>query len=251
MTVDKEIRMALAAKLRTAFAPDSAAHGTMPRIADDAEFAAASALLGTLRDHLGLLERQKMRLTIERELDGKPVNLRSPNDTSLRARLAALRADPPLVPVTSSGRSAFPSASSQVIAAALAIVDGAPLPPVLDHGAQLAEIDRRHAAVRAAIFEQTEECDRISNEVSYKACLEIRPRWDAAQLQMFRAAQALAAAAEHVKELRRDMVSSGIRPLSHVIKMAPVRSPLVLGSETDWNSELAQWGRILESWGLL
>ena len=242
--------MALAAKLRTAFAPDNSAHGPTPRVADDAEFAAASALLTTFREHLALLERQKMRLILERELDGKPADPRSSNDTNLRARVAALRADPPFTPATP-GRAALPNAPSPTIAAALAIVDGAPMPPTLDHGAQLVEIARRHAAVRQAIFEQTEECDRITNEVSFRLCLEIQPRWDAAQVRMFRAAQALAAAAEHVKELRRDMIDAGIRPLSHVIKMAPVRSPLVLGSEEDWNSELAQWARLLKEWNLI
>jgi len=242
--------MALAAKLRTAFASDNAAHGPMPRVADDAEFAAASALLGLFRDHLALLERQRMRLIIERELDGRPADPRSPNDTSLRARLASLQADPPFTPATP-GRAALPNAPSPAIAAALAIVDGAPMPPALDHGAQLAEIDRRHAAVRVGIFEATDECDRIANEVSFRLCLEVQPRWDAAQVRLFRAAQALATEAQVVKDLRRDMVDAGIRPLSHVIRMAPVRSPLFLGSEMDWNSEIAGWKRLLHSWGLL
>jgi hypothetical protein len=242
--------MALAAKLRTAFAQDDSPAARMPRVVDDARFAAASALLRTFTDHLALLERQRMRLILERELEGKAVDPRSANDAGLRARLASLRADPPLVPAAS-GRTPLPHAPSPAIAAAIAIVHGAPLAAVPDHGAQLAEIDRRHAAIREAIFEQTDECDRIANELSFKFCLELQPRWDAAQVRMFRAAQALASAAQHVRDLRRDMVDAGIRPLSQVIRMAPVRSPLVLGSEMDWNSELAGWKRLLDSWGLL
>jgi hypothetical protein len=239
--------MPLAAKFRTAFAPDDPA--PMPRVADDPEFTTASALLATFADHLALLERQKMRLVLERELEGKAVDPRSANDAALRARLAALRAPPPPAPAMSG--SAAPPTRSPAIGAAIAIVHGAPLPPTPDHAAKLAELDRRHAAIREAIFEQTAEVDRIANELSLKFCVQLQPRWDAAQVRMFRAAQDLAAAAQQVRDLRRDMVDAGIRPLSQVIRMPPIRSPLVLGSEMDWNSELAGWKRLLDSWGLL
>jgi hypothetical protein len=240
----------LATKLAGGITKADPADVAIPSVHNDPAYVAATELLKTFRDHLALLERQRLRLIIERELRDKPVGSSRIIDTQLRAQLAALQADPPFTPATP-GRTALPNAQSPAIAAALAIVDGAPMPPELDHGDQLAEIDRRQDAIQAAIFEATTERDRIAAELSFTFSTQLRHAWDSLHLEVYRSSQANARASARLQAFARRMTEAGIQPRSDIIKMCPVRAPLMHGSESDWNSEISQHRRQLEEWKLL
>jgi hypothetical protein len=240
----------LATKLAGGIVKADPADVAIPDVRADPTYAAASAQLGKLRAYLQLLEQQKLDLTINHALAGKPVNPRSTNDTSLRARRAALHADPSFTPAIPD-RVASATAPSPVLAEALALADGDPMPPMLDRGELLAEIDRRHGAVRQGIFLATEIVERIEGELSFRFSTELRPAWDALHLELYRASQGTARAVARLQTFRNSMIAAGIKPRSDVIKMCPVRAPLMLGSESDWNSEIAQWRRQLEEWSLI
>jgi hypothetical protein len=105
--------------------------------------------------------------------------------------------------------------------------------------------------LRAAIEEQTAECDRIAGDLSFRYSTELRPAWDRLQIEMYRAAQELVRSAARVRAFRTEMIAAGITPASQVIRMPPIRAPLFLGSESDWDSEISGWRRQLEAWNLL
>jgi hypothetical protein len=91
----------------------------------------------------------------------------------------------------------------------------------------------------------------IAAELTLEYSLRLRPAWNALQLELYRAAQELARTTRRVRELRASIVAAGIGSRSDVLAMPGVRSPLILGDESDWHSEIAQWRRILEQIGIL
>jgi hypothetical protein len=142
-------------------------------------------------------------------------------------------------------------APSAAIAAGLKVLDGEPVVTRPDRAARLAELDRLATILGDAIREQTDIQSEISGRLSRRYCERLLPTWNAAQLAMYRAAQELARTAELLRDLRWRMTDAGIQPPSDLIKMPPVRAPLLLGREADFDSEISGWRRMLESWGVL
>lgn len=221
---------------------------TIPHLADDAEYAAAIDLLSAFERRKERLERDKQRITLERHLDGKTPDPRSSTDTSLRARLRALQTE------TSGQTSAAPTAPAgapAAITAGLAVLSGTPLAPVLDHEAQIQEIDRQIAALRDAIREQTEVREEIADRLTLDYAQRLQPAWNQLQVEMYRAAQELARSTRRVREFRAKITEAGIRSRSDILAMPNVRAPLMLGDESAYDSEISGWRRILERLGIL
>jgi hypothetical protein len=219
----------------------------IPRLADDPQYAEATTLLSNFTDRLDWLRREKDRVDLDHYLSGREVNPKSETDRSLRARLALLNSHAAAAPVAL----AAPDAPSPAIALALSVLAGQPVAPVLDHKAQIAEIWRQIDAIEAAIREQNEVCENIAGELTLRYAKQIKPAWDQVQIEWYRAAQELARQTKRVHQLRAAITAAGIRSRSDVLAMPNVRSPLMLGDETNWNSEIAGWRRILEKLGIL
>jgi hypothetical protein len=222
----------------------------IPRLADDSEYAKADELLTAFRLRLDRLQHEKIRLILLRELAGKPVDPRSTTDAQLRLRLAQLQALPPLASV------AAPIAAAgtvpKAVAAGVAIMSGAavtPAPP--DHATQMQALDRQADVIGAAIQAQTEIVDAIAQELTVRYATQIKPAWDALQLEMYRSAQELARATARVQAMRFAINNAGIRSCSTVLSMPNVRSPLMLGAESEYGSEISTWRRTLEKLGIL
>ena len=78
---------------------------------------------------------------------------------------------------------------------------------------------------------------------------ELLPVWNAAVLEMYRAAQELSRSTTRFRELRAKCIMSGIR--TEILKSPNVSAPLVLGDETDQQSQISFWRRTLEAWKIL
>ena len=68
-------------------------------------------------------------------------------------------------------------------------------------------------------------------------------------LEMYRDAQQLSRTTTKFRTFRAHLMEKGIRTAT--LRSVNVISPLQLGAEEDWQSEISHWRRTLESWGLL
>lgn len=234
--------MALAARLRS-----NDDDLDVPQVADDPDYARAAAVLTAFVEHAEGLRQERRRLQLEGHFQNRPARDNSPADQGLLAQLIALRSLPPLSPTPTPA----PASASPAILAGLAVLAGEPVVPKPGLQEQVQLVDRQLAVLSDACRAQQEIVDAIRDEVSARYAKQIKPRWDAIVLSMYRDAQQLARSTAEFRDLRAKIVRAGITGNSVVLRAPNVRTPLVLGSETDWGSEISTWRRLLESWGLL
>ncbi|HVA41671.1 MAG TPA: hypothetical protein VNF49_13465 [Candidatus Binataceae bacterium] len=223
----------------------------IPQLRDDPAYAEAAALLVAFRDQLALIERDRLIVDFEQHLAGRAPESDGEANAQIRVRLAGLRAaaqGSAPAPVAPKSNAAAPSAA---VAAGLAVLAGESVPVPPDHAARVGKLDRDHAAIRAAITAQTDVVDQLAGELTLRYATELRPAWDALQLEMYRAAQELSRSAARVRDFRAAIVAAGIGSRSDVLAMPNIRSPLILGSESQYDSEISGWRRILETQGIL
>lgn len=219
----------------------------VPDLHADPRFGEASSLLQAFRHHHERLEKERDRLILEHLLDGKPANPKSQQDTMLRGRLADLNALPPLPIAPVAGVADLTDA----VARGRAILSGETVAKPTDHAGRLAEIDRQILAIREAMLEQTDVVDEIAQQLTLEIATELKPAWDALQLHWYRSAQNFASVTRQVQDLRARITAAGVRSCTGTLAMPAVRSPLVLGDESIWDSEISGWRRILERLGIL
>lgn len=219
----------------------------IPSVNEHPDFVAALALLSAFSERLRLVDRAVARIGLERHFGDRPVGDDRLSDQPLRQRLMLLRADPPLAP----SKPTAPDAPSSSIAAGLAVLAGETVAAPPNYREQLEEFERQRALLGAAIEDQREVVDTVAAALSFEYCKQLTPAWDMLQIEFYRAAQRLAQIAKQVNEFRRAALAAGIRPRSDMLLTPNVRAPLMLGDEAQWGSEIAQWRRILETWGLL
>jgi hypothetical protein len=214
----------------------------IPQLRDDPRYAAAAELRSTFEQRMARLEREKMRMILARDLNGRTPDPKSTSDQALRARLAVLSAEPPIQPLAPT-----PTAStSPAIALAMEVLNGKPVAAAPDYAAQIQEIDRQIEALYRAICEQAAIVDDIADELTLEYALRLRPAWNQLQIEMYRAAQELARTTKRVQQFRNAITAAGIRSRSDILAMPNVRAPLILGDETHYDSEITGWRRILE-----
>lgn len=229
------------------------AETVIPRIYDDPAYAEAVALLTAFQRRLAAIERDRMIITYELDFAGRQAEPASTTDSMLRARWAALVAEAAAegsAPVAPAAAAKAP-APSAAIAAAQALLAGEPVPVAPDHRARMVQIDRDHTLIRAAIFEQAEIVDQIAAELTFQYAKQLQPAWNALQLEMYRAAQELSRSTARVRAFRSAITAAGIGSRSDILSMPNVRSPLILGNESQYDSEISGWRRILENMGIL
>jgi hypothetical protein len=237
-------------RLRNIMAAEPPDEITVPRLADDLEFAAESDRGRAFTVRLERLKTERNGRILEYQLSGRQANPKSTSDTDLRTRLAAFLRLPPIESTSTTVPTADPS-ESPAIQAALQVLNGKTPPPVLDHAARLAVLDREIAALELGIRAQNEIVDDLADTLTLKYAQQLKPAWDRLQVEMFRAAQELSRAAGRIQNLRARIVQAGIKSRSDILATPNVRAPLQLGTETEWGSELSTWRRLLEQWGLV
>jgi hypothetical protein len=213
----------------------------IPDPLDDPAYAAATELLTKFNERWHRLDQERLRLHYEIYFSNRTAADNN-TDKMLREKLAGLRALPPLQPTPT----AAPSASSKAIADAIAVLEGQKVEP---SAPQAVEVERQLAALRPGINEQTEVCEAILAELTVKYAKQLLPARNERVLAMFRAAQELSRARQRFREFRAAIVQKNIR--TGLLRNVNVASPLQLGSEADWNSEISHWRRTLEEWHLL
>jgi hypothetical protein len=239
----------------TTSAPDPA-EIEIPQLADDPRYAAATAYRDIFANIARNCDAWTTHLTREAFLEAKPVNPKSPDDTYQRALLEAGKALPPLpgdeATPESSGPVDVPGyAKSPYVTGILKRLDGVAIPKRRSRAERLAWIaEIRHDAWHAHA-DQQELCDQIADELTFEYSKRLKPQWDSLQLEFYRDAQRLSRTAGRVREFRNAITRAGIRNRSDVLAMPNVRSPLVLGDESVYDSEISGWRRILESLGIL
>jgi hypothetical protein len=221
----------------------------VPKLSDDIEWAAASSLLHDFSARRERLKIERDGRDLEHYLRGRDINPKSPTDVALRERLSIFLKFPPL----ESTPSAVPAGSkaSPAIAAGLAVLGGQPLAPVRDHHSQMAAVDQQIDALDRAVREQASVLADITENLSLEYAKKLQPRFDSLNVELYRAGQHLAQAAKKMRELRAEVVRSGIVGQSTILRTPNVRGPLMLGDETHYDSEISGWRRLLEQWGLI
>ncbi len=233
--------MALLRKNDTADLSDAA----IPDPAVDPDYSRALELLSAFNQRYDRLEKEKQRLRLEAHFAGRSAEKDDYTNGQLRIRLSALRAEPPLKPELT----AAPAAPSPAITRGLAVLAGETITPAPSYAAQVADLDRQLAILDPAIREQTEVCSALLGDLSVEYARRLLPAWNAKVLAVFRAAQELSRATTQFREYRAAVMARNIK--TELLRAPNVVSPLQLGSETDWNSEISHWRRTLESWNVL
>jgi hypothetical protein len=214
-------------------------------INQDPRVAGLLELLGQFERHYDLLKRRRLALTYQAHFAGRLPSDDSEQDKPLRAKLRELQADPPLQPTPPR---ALPTASL-AIQRGLAILQGEKIEPAPTIGEQITEIDGQLTELGRAITEQSQIVNEKLAEVAADYGKELLPVWNAAVLEMYRAAQELSRSTTRFRELRARCIVNGIR--TEILRSPNVSAPLVLGDETDNTSQISFWRRTLEEWGVL
>jgi hypothetical protein len=235
--------MALLNRTKSANNPTDDARIPDPR--DDPDYAAAAALLASFNARYDGLEQEKQKLDLEARFAGRSARDDGPALRELRARLAALRALPPLKPM----QAAAPAATSPAIAAGIALLQGQPVAPAPSYAAQITAIDAQLSVLSSAIRDQSEVCDGLLREQIEVCAKQVLPRWNSMVIEMYRDAQQLSRSTTRFRAFRAQIVARGI--CTETLKSPNVVSPLQLGAEDDFRSEISRWREILAAWGLL
>ena len=209
----------------------------IPDPADDPGYASAMDLLATFNRRYGRLGKEKQRLDLEIHFADRPRDKDGYTDQELRTRLDALRALPPLEPTPA----ASPASPSPAIARGLAVLAGEKVAVAPSFAARIAECERQQAALSPAIAEQTHVCSAILGELTVRYAKQLLPTWNSLVVQMYRDAQALSRSTTRFREFRAAVMQKNIR--TELLRNVNVVSPLQLGAEADWDSEISRWRR--------
>jgi hypothetical protein len=118
-------------------------------------------------------------------------------------------------------------------------------------GARLAELDEMEITVSAGLHDVSALVRDLRGDAGYDQAAALQKHHGALSLQLFRAAQKFAEAAEAERSLRTAFTSAGYPPRYDVLSGLQLSAVLVLGSESDYASQLSQYRRFLQDKGLL
>lgn len=210
----------------------------------DARIADARAVMNVLQEGLREIDKELDAIRLERYLStsGLQKNQRALRDQlkELRESMRAGNAAPP------AGGGDLPTA----VAKALALLREGTQPPLKD-ARTVEQLEGNRKIIREAICEQTPIIEELVSGRGAAIQRTMRPEWDKEQLELFRALQVAAAKADVVRKRRQSVIADcGVwRP---DILAEPIwRSVLVLGSESEWDSEISRARRTLEELKIL
>jgi hypothetical protein len=221
----------------------------VPNLRVDPRLVPTEELLQAFCDKLNQLERRKKALILRYQLRDKGPLDRSNDTVMFREQLARLEKEDGAV--SPKAPAAPELVGSKTLLDALAVVKDLPIVATLDHAGQLKMLDRQLEAIELGVREQTEIRDALVAELSLEYSKNLAPAWNELHLQQYRAAQELSRVTAKVRKLRADVVLSGMKSCSWILATPNVRSPLILGDESQYDSEISGWRRILEGMGIL
>jgi hypothetical protein len=215
----------------------------IPQMRDDPEFAAASEMLSVFNAHLERLQQEQTRLRLVEHFGSSKPGSDRPSDSHLRARLAELNKLAPVSGPIPEG----PKAPTPAIAAALDVIRGVPVEQPPDMQAQMRAVEVRIDILSAARGEQLTILQQIKDRKTLEFSQMLSPQWNAMQLELYRAAQEFARVTDRVRAFRASINAAGIGSRSDLLLQPNVRAPLILGSESEWTSEISGWRRVLQT----
>jgi hypothetical protein len=114
-------------------------------------------------------------------------------------------------------------------------------------GARLAELDEMEITVSAGLYDISAMIAQMRGDAGYEQAVALQKRHGALSLELFRAAQKFAEAAEAERSLRVAYTSAGYPPRYDVLPGLQLGAVLVLGNESDYTSQLSSYRRFLET----
>jgi hypothetical protein len=118
-------------------------------------------------------------------------------------------------------------------------------------GARLAELDAMEIVVSAGLYDISAMIAQMRGDAGYEQAVALQKRHGALSLELFRAAQKFAEAAEAERSLRVAYTGAGYSPRYDVLPGLQLGAVLVLGNESDYTSQLSSYRRFLQDKGLL
>jgi hypothetical protein len=218
----------------------------LEHIESNERFATAAAILRALQAGLAGIERERDALRIEDYL-GQSRLREDPRADVLRARLKQLRGPAPSAPQSSPAAANVPPA----VHAALELLRAGTRPPRRDLQRALEQLVEDADIVHAAILAQQAIVDSLKDELSADVSRQCKSAHRELLLAQYRAAQLLAVATDAERELRRSVTGAGYTFRDDLLPAPMLRSALILGSENEFDSEIARVRRQLEEWKVL
>jgi hypothetical protein len=117
--------------------------------------------------------------------------------------------------------------------------------------ARLAELADMEIIVSEGIGAVRALIDEVRRDASYDEAAKLQKRHGELSLALFRAAQQFAEAAEAERSLRTAFTGAGYSPRYDQLPGLQLGAVLVLGTESDYASQLSQYRRFLQDKGLL
>jgi hypothetical protein len=128
---------------------------------------------------------------------------------------------------------------------------GAPKAPQ-SHAGRLAELDTMQIVVDEAIRVNRKQIDELRGVVGFEMSTRLQKKHGELSIAVFRAAQQLSEAAEAERSLRSAYTSAGYSSRTDLLPAPGVLGAiLMLGSESDYSSQLSSYRRFLQSRNLL
>jgi hypothetical protein len=201
----------------------------------------------TLRSHLERLVDEAGLIDIERFLTFNSTKRgpRIDDQRAMRDRLKAkLRKPEPEAPK--------PGDLPPSILAALQVF-GPDKPKDTKPELRLADLQEKQVVVEAGLRDVHALIEDLRATAAYETARALQKRHQALCVDVFRAAQKLSEAAFAESSLREAFVAAGFRARSDLLPSAVAELPstLLLGSESQWSSQISQFRRLLTSRGLL
>lgn len=205
-------------------------------------YAAAAEILRVLNHAMARIDTEIDVLNIERHLASRPNDPRASALTNrLRSRRESLgKAAAESVPAAA--QSAVPAS----VAAALHLINDGVRPRRQNRQAEIAQLEKDKEVIRDAIFEQQPIVDALRDDLSLEAAKRHAAAYQKLVLAIYRAAQALATAADAEREFRSDFAASGHSWVPEIMRSFQLRATLILGSEHAVDSEISTARRYLE-----
>jgi hypothetical protein len=210
------------------------------------------AIERTLTTSLQRIKDERDLIHVERYLSGAMQGLAAPTGEKakefrerrdkLKAKLKVGTAEPPAPKA---------DALPETIVRALEVFSDKPVKDRPAPGARLAELDEMEIVVSAGIYDISALIAALRGDAGYDQAAALQKHHGALSLQLFRAAQKFAEAAEAERSLRTAFTSAGYSPRYDVLPGMQLSAVLVLGSESDYASQLSQYRRFLQDKGLL
>jgi hypothetical protein len=118
-------------------------------------------------------------------------------------------------------------------------------------GARLTELDEMEIVVTAGLYDISAMIRDLRADAAHDEAQKLKKRHGELSLELFRCAQKFAESAERERSLRAAFTSAGYSPMHHILPGLQLSSVLVLGSESDYTSQLSSYRRFLEDRKLL